>query len=147
MPSKWQTHTCTQNRHLSCLRSLMSNRRKTNLVAPSSTASLPVSPPLCSLTPPVHCLRTPTFAYHAHTCRNLLIHTQQWACVHARTHVLEAYPIVVDLKMYSTNPISEQHTLTITLRKWMKNVPEGYVGDYITTRFDFVWFGHSIRNI
>lgn len=94
----------------------MSNQLK-NLFAPSATAPLPVSPPSCSLTPPVHCLRTPTFAYNAPTCRHLLIQTQQWACVHVRTHALEAYPIAVDLKMYSTNPISEQHTLTITLRK------------------------------
>lgn len=94
----------------------MSNQHK-NLFAPSTTAPLPVSPPSCSLTPSVRCLRTPTFAYNAQTCRHLLIQTQQWACVHARTHALEAYPIAVDLKMYSTNPISEQNTLTITLRK------------------------------
>lgn len=124
MPSKWQTHI-SENTHLSCFRSLMFNQNKRNLFAPSSTALLPVCPPLCSLTPAVHRLRTPTFAYHAHTNRHLLIHANQWACVHAHTHVLEAYPIVVDLKMYSTNPISEQHTLTITLCKWMKNVPEG----------------------
>ncbi len=38
------------------------------------------------------------------------------ACVHAQRRVLEAYPIVVDLKMYSTNPISEQHVNYYTVQ-------------------------------
>lgn len=60
-----------------------------------STALLPVPPPLWPLTT-CTILR---FA-HSHICVacSLVRGTERCACVHAHTSVLEAYPIVVDLK-------------------------------------------------
>lgn len=54
----------------------------------------------------------------------------EWARVHALTQVLEAYPIVVDFKMYSTNPISKYHSNYCSMQV-SEECPRGIRSDYI----------------
>lgn len=109
MPSRMTDTNFREYTLFSCFRSLVFNQHKRNLFASSSGASLPAPPPTCTLTPSLHHLCTPPFAYNAHTFTN----TYARASMHKR--LLEAYPTVVDLKMYSANPISEQRVNYYTM--------------------------------